>query len=330
MRGSVVRSSGLGLAVLSACAFGGSGVAAKPLIDLGLDPLQVVWMRVAGAALVLLPVALRSRALPRRRPGLVAGFGLLAIVGCQALYFVAIARIPVGVAILVEFLGPALLLGWIRLVQRRPVTRAAAVGVVLATAGMTCVVEIWSGLAFDALGLLYAFGAACCQVAYFVLADHGTDGADAPEPVSVIAHGLLVGALALTVVAHPWTMRWSVLGHQAALGDREVPAVLLVGWIALVSTVVAYLTGVIAVRTLSPQVAAVVGALEAVVATVLAWVLLDEHLGPVQVAGGALVLAGALVAQTASSAGAVASPAASPAAPEPVPPAPAATSELTS
>ncbi len=284
--------------MLSACAFGGSGVAAKPLIDLGFDPLQVVWMRVVVAALVLAPVALRFRALPRQRPGLIAGFGLLGIVGCQALYFVAIARIPVGVAILVEFLGPALLLGWIRLVQRRPVTRAAAVGVVLATGGMTCVVEIWSGLAFDALGLLYAFGAACCQVAYFVLADHGTEGSDAPEPVAVIAHGLLVGTVALTLVAHPWTMRWSVLGHQAALGDRDVPAVLLVGWIGLVSTVVAYLAGVTSVRRLSPQVAAVVGVLEAVVATVLAWVLIDEHLGAAQIIGGALVLAGAFVAQT--------------------------------
>lgn len=308
MRGTAVKSTGLGLALVSACAFGGSGVAAKPLIDLGLDPLQVVWMRVAGAALVLLPVALRSRALPRQRPGLVAGFGLLAIVGCQALYFVAIARIPVGIAILVEYLGPALLLGWIRFVQRRPVTRAAALGVVLATAGMTCVVEVWSGLAFDALGLLYAFGAACCQVAYFVLADGGgsgrTDGAAAPEPESVIAHGLVVGALVLTAVSHPWTMRWHTLGHQAALGDREVPAVLLVGWIVLVSTVVAYLTGVTAVRSLSPQVAAVVGGMEAVIATVLAWILLAEHLGFWQVAGGALVVAGALVAQTASAASA--------------------------
>ncbi|WP_329181403.1 EamA family transporter [Streptomyces sp. NBC_01477] len=312
MHASAHRTSGLGLALLSACAFGGSGVAAKPLIDLGLDPLQVVWMRVAGAALILLPVALRSRALLRQRPGLVAGFGIFAIAGCQALYFVAIARIPVGIAILVEFLGPALLLGWIRFVQRRPVTRAAAFGVVLAMAGMTCVVEVWSGLAFDALGLLYAFGAACCQVAYFVLADHGAGEAEAPEPITVIAHGLVIAAVALTAVAHPWTMQWSVLGHQAALGDRDVPAVLLIGWIVLVSTVVAYLTGVLAVRTLSPQVAGVVAGLEAVVATVLAWVLLAEHLGPAQVTGGALVLAGALVAQTAAAAGRPGAPEAQP------------------
>src|SRR6478735_8081157 len=108
MHASQKRSAGLGLALASAFAFGGSGVAAKPLIEAGLDPLDVVWLRVAGAALIMLPVALRNRALVRQRPGLLAGFGLLAIAGVQTFYFAAISRIPVGVAILVEFLGPAL------------------------------------------------------------------------------------------------------------------------------------------------------------------------------------------------------------------------------
>jgi drug/metabolite transporter (DMT)-like permease len=295
------RTRGLGLALVSAVAFGGSGVAAKPLIEAGFDPLHVVWMRVAGAALILLPVALRHRRLPRLRPGLLLGFGALGVAGCQALYFVAISRIPVGVAILVEYLGPALLLGWVRFVQRRPVSGAAALGVLLAVSGMACVVEIWSGLAFDALGLLCAFGAACCQVAYFVLADHGAGGDDAPDPVAVIAYGLIVGTVLLTAVARPWNIPFGALAHQAALGDREVPSILLVGWIVLVATVVAYLSGVIAVRRLTPQVAGVVACIEAVVGTVLAWILLGEHLGGMQVAGGALVLCGAFVAQTAAS-----------------------------
>jgi drug/metabolite transporter (DMT)-like permease len=286
---------------VSAIAFGGSGVAAKPLIEAGLDPLHVVWMRVAGAALILLPVALRHRELPRLRPGLLLGFGALGVAGCQALYFVAISRIPVGVAILVEYLGPALLLGWVRFVQRRPVSRAAALGVLLAVSGMACVVEIWSGLAFDPLGLLCAFGAACCQVAYFVLADHGSSGEDAPDPVAVIAYGLIVGTLLLTAFARPWNIPFGALAHQAALGEREVPSILLVGWIVLVATVVAYLSGVIAVRRLTPQVAGVVACIEAVVGTVLAWILLGEHLGAAQIAGGLLVLCGAFVAQTVAS-----------------------------
>ncbi|MGW2294769.1 EamA family transporter [Streptomyces violaceorubidus] len=298
-RGNRGKGTGLGLALASAVAFGGSGVAAKPLIEAGLDPLHVVWLRVAGAALVMLPLAVRHRALPRRRPALVAGYGLLAVAGVQACYFAAISRIPVGVALLVEYLAPALVLGWVRFVQRRPVTRAAALGVVLAVGGLACVVEVWSGLGFDALGLLLALGAACCQVGYFVLSDQGSDaGEEAPDPLGVIAYGLLVGAAVLTVVARPWSMDWSVLTRTARMDGTPVAAALLLAWIVLIATVLAYVTGIVAVRRLSPQVAGVVACLEAVIATVLAWVLLGEHLSAPQIVGGVVVLAGALIAQS--------------------------------
>lgn len=293
------KGVGLGLALGSALAFGGSGVAAKPLIEAGLDPLHVVWLRVAGAALVMLPLAVRHRALVHRRPALLLGFGLLAVAGVQACYFAAISRIPVGVALLVEYLAPALVLGWVRFVQHRPVTRAAALGVVLAAGGLACVVEVWTGLSFDAVGLLLALCAACCQVGYFVLSDQGSDAGDeAPDPLGVIAYGLLVGALVLTAVARPWTMDWSVLKGDAHMNGNPVPAAFLLAWIVLIATVLAYVTGVVSVRRLSPQVAGVVACLEAVIATVLAWVLLGEHLSAPQIIGGAVVLLGAFIAQS--------------------------------
>ncbi|MET7641522.1 EamA family transporter [Streptomyces sp. NPDC005438] len=294
------RTSALQLALLSAFAFGGAGPAAKPLIIAGLEPLQVTWLRVAGAAAVLSPLLWRHRVLLRRRPALVAGFGLLAVAGVQACYFGAISRIPVGVALLIEYLAPALVLGWVRYVQRRPVSRSAAVGVVLAVGGLSCVVEVWAGLSVDPLGLLLALGAACCQVGYFVLSDHGADGESAPDPLGVVAYGLAVGALLLTVVARPWEMDWALLAGDGQLAGARVPLVVPAGWMVLVATVVAYLTGVVAVRRLSPAVAGVVACLEAVLATVLAWVLLDEHLSAVQLLGGAVVLLGALIAQRAT------------------------------
>ncbi|MFI6287930.1 EamA family transporter [Streptomyces sp. NPDC051018] len=292
------KSAGLAIALVSAFAFGGSGVAAKPLIEAGLDPLHVVWLRVAGAALIMLPLAWRHRDLVRRKPVLLLGFGLLAVAGVQAFYFASISRIPVGVALLVEYLGPALVLGWIRFVQRRPVTRAAAVGVVLAVTGLACVVEVWAGLGFDVLGLLLALGAACCQACYFILSDHGADGEDRADPLGVIAYGLLVGAAVLTLVARPWGMDFSILGGEVGMGGTRVAAWLLLGWVVLLATVLAYVTGVVSVRMLSPQVAGVVACLEAVIATVLAWVLLREHLSLPQILGGALVLGGALIAQS--------------------------------
>ncbi len=284
---------------MSALAFGGSGVAAKPLISAGLEPLHVTWLRVVGAALVMLPVAWRHRELARRRPVLLAGYGLLAVAGVQACYFAALSRIPVGVALLIEYLAPALVLGWVRFVQKRPVTRAAAVGVVLAVGGLACVVEVWSGLSFDVIGLALALGAACCQVGYFVLSDHGSDGDDTVDPLGVIAYGLLIGAAVLTALARPWDMRWPVLGGSAEMNGTQVPAVLLLAWIVLIATVAAYLTGVVSIRRLSPQVAGVVACLEAVIATVLAWVLLGEHLSAPQIVGGVVVLAGAFIAQSA-------------------------------
>ncbi|MFE9427632.1 DMT family transporter [Kitasatospora sp. NPDC006697] len=293
------RAVGLTLALVSAFSFGGSGTAAKPLIETGLAPLQVAWLRATGAALVLLPLAWRHRAIVRERPGLLLGFGLLAVAGVQAGYFAAISRIPVGVALLIEYLGPLLLLGYVRVVQRKPVTRQAALGAGIAVTGLVCVVQAWQGLRFDALGVLFALGAACCQVGYFVLADAGSRGDRPADPLGVSAYGLLIGSLALTVIARPWEADWSRLGGSAVMAGHHIPALLPAAWMVLVATVLAYLTGVVSVRHLSPPVAGVVANIEAVVATVTAWILLDEHLGTPQLVGGTLVLTGALVAQSA-------------------------------
>ena len=89
-----------------------------------------------------------------------------------------------------------------------------------------------------------------------------------------------------------------MLAHSADMDGTPVAAGLLLGWIVLVATVLAYVTGVVSVRRLSPQVAGVVACLEAVIATVLAWVLLGEHLSAPQIIGGAVVLVGAFIAQS--------------------------------
>src|SRR5699024_11381637 len=102
----------------SALAFGGSGVFARPLLDAGMDSLQVTWLRVAGAALLLLPLAVLHWRVVLRRPMLLLAYGVFPMAGVQALYFSAVARIPVGIALLLEFLGPLLVLLWVRVVRR--------------------------------------------------------------------------------------------------------------------------------------------------------------------------------------------------------------------
>ncbi|MGH3657760.1 MAG: EamA family transporter [Micromonosporaceae bacterium] len=292
------RGSGLALALVAAVAFGGSGAFAKPLIEAGITPLQVTWLRVAGAAVVLLPLLVRHRAVVRRHPGLLVTYGLTAIAGCQAFYFAALSRIPVGVAILLEFMGPVLVLLWLRFGARRHVSRRAALGVLLAVTGLAMVVEVWAGLRLDPLGLLLGFGAACCQAFYFVLGDR--EDAEPIDPRALISYGLLFGAIALTLVSQPWRIDWAVLGTALPVGSGTAPALALLAWVVLIATVVAYLTGISALRRLSAQVAAAVACLEVVVAAAVAWVALGEALSVVQIIGGGVVLAGAFIAQAAT------------------------------
>src|SRR5690606_31714552 len=193
-------------------------------------------------------------------------------------------------------LGPVLVLLWTRVVRRIPVSRGAALGVVLAIAGLGCLVEVWAGLRLDAVGLLLALGAAVGQATYFLLSDAARDDVD---PLAVISYGALVAAALMSLLARPWTLPWSTLAGAVEFAGRDVPAPVLLVWLALVTTALAYLTGVAAVRRLSPVVAGGVAYLEVVTSIVLAWLLLGEALSPAQIVGAVAVVAGAFLAQTA-------------------------------
>ena len=293
-----LKAWGLGLGVFSSVAFGTSGSFGKALIEAGLSPLQASWIRVAGAALVLVPVmlALRPRLAGlavRRHWRLLLPYGVMGVAGCQTLYFVAASRLPVGVAILLEFTGPVLVVAWTRFVLRTSLPRSAALGVAIALAGLACVVEVWSGLRLDLLGVLAGLGAAACQAAFFLLADRASGQID---PLVMTAAGFAVATLVLAAVAPPWHIPWHVLTGQVAFGEHTPPGLLLLALLVLISTVTAYITSVAAVHRLSAPVAGAVGYVEAVAAAVFAWLTLGEHLSPVQLAGGVIVLVGAFVA----------------------------------
>jgi drug/metabolite transporter (DMT)-like permease len=294
------KSIGLGFAIVSSIAFGGSGPFAKALIGTGFSPEQAAWLRILGAAVLLIPLVLLLRgraglrAARRTWPQLVL-YGLTGIAGCQTLYFIAASRLPVGVAILLEFTGPVLVVGWLKFVRGTAVPRTAIVGVAMALAGLACVVEVWTGLTLDLIGLLAGLGAAACQATYFLLLDRLTGVAD---PLVATAAGSVVGAIVLTLVAAPWTAPLGVLADTAPIGDRSAPAWTFAAWIIVVSTIVAYLTGAAAVQRLSAAIGGAVAYVEVVAASVFAWILLGERLTTPQLIGGAIVLAGAFVAQS--------------------------------
>jgi drug/metabolite transporter (DMT)-like permease len=294
------KTVGLGFALFSALTFGASGPFAKALITAGISPEQAAWLRILGSAVLLVPLVLIFRgragiqAARRSWPQLVL-YGLTGIAGCQTLFFIAASRLPVGIAILLEFSGPVLVVLWLKFGRKTVVPRSAALGVAIAVVGLGTVVEIWSGLQIDLIGLLCGLAAAACQATYFLLIEKLTGVAD---PLVMTAAGSVVGALLLTAVSAPWTVPWHVLSDTIAMGDRSAPGWTFAAFLIVVSTVIAYLAGAAAVQRLSAAVGGAVAYVEVVAAGIYAWILLGETLKPNQIIGGVIVLLGAYVAQS--------------------------------
>src|ERR1044071_9795668 len=110
------------LVVLASFCFGTSGPLVKPAMDAGLSPQQVASFRIglAAALLVVFVAVTRPRRLVARRSDLplLIGYGLVGVAAVQLLYFAAVSRIPIGIAMLLEFTSPVLVALWVRFVRR--------------------------------------------------------------------------------------------------------------------------------------------------------------------------------------------------------------------
>ncbi|MGQ4601071.1 EamA family transporter [Nocardia sp. R6R-6] len=294
------RAWASGLSLTSWVLFAGSGSLAKAVMDAGWSAAAVTSVRIAVAAALLVPVVavLRPRALWFRRADLwlLFSYGLLGVAGVQLFFFVAVARVPVGMAMVLVNLAPALVALWIRVVRRTRLPGLVWLGIGLAMAGLALVVEIWRGSRLDLLGVAAGLGAAICSAGYFLLGEHGARRHDS---FGLTAAGLAIGAVVVVVVSPPWTLPRSLLTAPAVLGGLQAPVWLVLLVLAVVGTVLPYLAGLRALRDLPSAWASVLALVEPLVAAMLAWLLLGQALGLTQLAGGVLLLGGAVLVQLA-------------------------------
>ncbi len=292
--GSRLNTRGLALAVLSALTFGMSGVLAKPVMDSGVSPVQVTSARIGITAVLLLVfvAVLRPRALRFARGdwGLLLAYGLFGVIGTPLLFFVSASRVPVGIAMLLEFTAPLLVALWIRFVRRVRLAPAVWWGIAVALLGLALVGEVWRSVQLDTIGVLAGLGSAVGTAAYYLL---GERAAGKHDPYGVLAVGMLIGAVVLTAFSPPWELP---LGQETSLGSVWV----LVVTLALLATAVPYVAGIVSLRYIPSSAASVIGLVEPVVAAGLAWWLLGEALTVVQMFGAVVLLSGAAVVQLAT------------------------------
>jgi drug/metabolite transporter (DMT)-like permease len=288
-------AAGVLLAIASALTFGLSGSFASSLFDTGWTPGTTALVRSAIGAAVALPfgvVALRGRwRLLRANLGLLTAYGLLAVTGAQFCYFMAVERMEVGPALLIEYTAPAAVVVWLWLRHGQRPGPVTVLGAVLAAAGLTLVLDLVGGADLDAGGVAWALLAMTGAATYFLVnADHSRG----LPPVTLAAGGLLFGTAVMGVLALVHVLPMGASTADVVLAGHQVPWWVPVLLLGVVTSGVAYLTGVAAGRLLGARLGAFIALFEVVAGVGFAWFFVDELPTVVQLLGGVLILAGVI------------------------------------
>ncbi len=287
---------------LAAALFAVNGSVSKVVLESGLDPAWLAALRCTGAAiglgLVLLAVAPgRLRTTARELPALaLLGFAGAALV--QWLYFVAIDRVPIGIALLLEFTAPVFVALYVRFVRRQEVRPLTWLAIGLALAGLALVAQIWTDTGLDPIGVAAGIGAAVCVATYFLVGSHTVAARDTS---SLTFYMFFFGALFWAVARPWWTFDPTMITEDTSMlgifEDTMVPVWAAVVWIILLGTLAPYSLNLAALRHISPTAVGVVGMSEPLGAGLVAWAWLGQVMKPVQIVGGLIVLAGIILVQ---------------------------------
>lgn len=281
---------GYSFALTAAAFFGIGGIIAKQAFNSGVAPSILAEWRVLFAFLVFVGVfaALRVDLRVRRSDlPLFAVFGVIGLAGVSLVYYEAIKRIPIGVALVIEYTGPVLLLIYARLRGRR-VGQRLWIAAALAVVGCFFAAGAYDAALreLNALGLALAAMDAFIFALYFALGERLGKTYGTP---TLLVWGFGFALLGWGIVRPPWLLPWSDLTADTA---AQIAAVVVV------ATVIPFALTLAAVRLIPAARVGLAATLEPVVAAAAAWFALGEHLDPLQIAGGAVVLVGIAIAQS--------------------------------
>jgi drug/metabolite transporter (DMT)-like permease len=269
-------TAGIAFALAAAALYGVSGAIAADVFDV-VSPARVSQIRALITAAVLVPYAWYRGVLdPKGQVRLLMVLGLnLAVVGLT--FYWALDRLGVGPGATLQFLGPFMVLGWMALVQRRAVGRLTWLAAALAVVGVALITEAWAFDDLDLLGLASGITSAALFAGYFLLGEHL--GKTLPA-LTMITWGFVFASVFWVVVLPIWTFPTGLSG--------TVWAELV--WVGIGGTALPFLAQFAALRRVASGIVGVVATAEPVIASAAAWVLLDQSLTVLQMAGGLIVV----------------------------------------
>jgi drug/metabolite transporter (DMT)-like permease len=298
---------GIGLTIISAFGFGSGALFAKPVYAAGVDwHVLMSWRFLIGAALAWLLIAARPQARDavrrmRRRSVLVAvGLGVL-YTGNSATYFAGLETVSASLAALIVYIYPAVV-AVISLQVGQPLRgRRARFALGLALAGVALAVgNIDRATAPPIEGLILMVASPLIYSVWIVLAARlsGEDRQDVGREAGAGADPTIAGAIMLAATATTYWLSALALGRPVLpqqVPDAAWPGMVGVGVVSTFIAVQAFYAGA---HRIGAARASLVSTVEPIWTIVLASLLFAESLGPLQLVGGAMILAGVVIAQT--------------------------------
>ena len=286
---------------LGAFLFAFNGIISKIVLLDEISAWRLTQIRTGGAFVILFTFFIifrRKELKPTKQelPWLIL-FGVVGVTLVQAFYFVAIERMYVGIALLIEFTAPIWILLFLRFVLAKHVPQGLWYAIALAFTGLLMITQIWDGLTVDQIGLIAAFLDALALAGYFLIGDllGKTKSSGA-----IATWGFGVASLLLFFALPIWNFPVDALTNEMNLlgrfEDYSLPGWVLVLWIVVMGTIAPYLFVIAGLKILSASTASVFGMIEPVMAGVFAWWWLNESLSIIQLLGCLVVIIGISIA----------------------------------
>jgi drug/metabolite transporter (DMT)-like permease len=280
-----VRSTGTLLCIASAACFGAMAIFGKLAYEAGATVGTLLAVRFTLAASVFWATG-RPRGLTRRDTGVALGLGAIGYAAQAGCFFGALQRIDASLLSLLLYTFPAMVAVAAIALGRERLDARRLVALLLASGGLALVVAGAGAGTLDPLGVALGLGAAVVYATYILVSDRVVARVPARQLATLVCTGAAV----------------SLVTGSALLGDLRPGELTAAGWgwlacLALVSTVASISLFFAGLRRVGPTTASILSTVEPLVTVVLAFLVFGETLGPVQLLGGALVLAAVLTLQ---------------------------------
>ena len=291
---------------LGAFLFAFNGIISKIVLLDEISAWRLTQIRTGGAFVILFTFFMifkRHELKPTKAelPWLIL-FGVVGVAMVQAFYFIAIERMFIGIALLIEFTAPIWILLFLRFVLKKHVPKGLWYAIALAFTGLLMITQVWSGLSVDQIGLLAAIFDALALAGYFLIGDllGKTKSSGA-----IATWGFGVATLILLFALPLWNFPTAALSNDMNLLGRfenyQLPGWALVLWIVVMGTIAPYLLVISGLKILSASTASIFGMIEPVLAGIFAWWWLSERLTAIQLVGCMVVIVGISIADRARS-----------------------------